>query len=291
MKITVLGGSGFIGSHVCDKLTDEGHDVTIFDVVKSPWIKNNQKMILGDITKKDDVFCAVEGADIVYNFAGIADLDDANTKPEETVLFNILGNTHVLNACVHHHVSRYIFSSTLYVYSRAGGFYRCSKQACEIYIENFFQTFGLEYTILRFGSLYGPRATKSNAIRKYIIQALRDKQIIYCGCKDALREYIHVEDAAKGSLEILKPEYKNQNVILSGHNEISVENVFKLIREIIQDNNIRIEFNENTDSNHYVYSPYSFNPKLGKKFQNPLHIDLGQGILREIESIFNELRS
>ena len=49
MKVTVFGGSGFLGSHICDKLSDAGHDVTIVDVRPSPWLRDDQKMVVGSI--------------------------------------------------------------------------------------------------------------------------------------------------------------------------------------------------------------------------------------------------
>ena len=84
MKIVVFGGSGFLGSHVCDKLSDAGHDVAIFDIKESPWKRGDQKMILGDILDEKSIKKAIKGADAVFNFAGIADIDDAKTKPVET---------------------------------------------------------------------------------------------------------------------------------------------------------------------------------------------------------------
>ena len=73
-KVVVIGGSGFLGSHVCDSLTSSGYDVTIFDKAESPWMNPNQNLIIGDILSFDDLSKAIEGSDYVYNFAGIADI-------------------------------------------------------------------------------------------------------------------------------------------------------------------------------------------------------------------------
>lgn len=282
MKITVFGGSGFLGSHVCDKLSEAEHEVTNFDIRQSPWLRDDQKEIVGDILSINEVRRAVDGADIVFNFAGIADIGEANGRPVDTVRFNILGNTNILEACCKENVKRYIFASSAYVYSKSGGFYRCSKQACELYIEAFYENYGLEYTILRYGSLYGPRSDKNNAIFRFISEALSEGKISYSGSPDALREYIHVEDAALSSLEILKPEYKNQNIVLTGHQSIKISNVFKMISEIL-DKKIDFVFDKNSSNSHYEITPYSFNPRVGKKLTAPFHEDLGQGILRVIE--------
>lgn len=288
MKITVFGGAGFLGSHVCDKLSDAGHEVVIYDIVPSPWLRPDQYMVVGDIINEEAVLKAVDGAGAVFNFAGIADIAEANERPVDTVKYNILGNTIVLEACRQKSVGRYIFASSVYVYSKSGGFYRCSKQACEQYIENYHEAYGLEYTILRYGSLYGPRANNSNAIYRFVREALETGSITYYGTPDALREYIHVEDAALSSVEMLKPEYTNQNIVLTGNQPMTVGNVFKMIAEML-DKNINFVFKNDPGNTHYMVTPYSFSPRLGKKMIPPVQFDLGQGVLRIIEDMHREL--
>ena len=156
--VTVIGGSGFVGSHVADQLIQEGYQVRIFDRLDSPWKRKGQEMIIGDLADKDLLHKTISGSEIVYNFAAFADLDQARDKPIETAETNILGNIYVLEACRAYGIKRFIFASTVYVYSREGSFYRCSKQAAENYIEEYQRTYNLDYTILRYGSLYGPRA-------------------------------------------------------------------------------------------------------------------------------------
>ena len=197
MKVTVFGGSGFLGSHVCDKLSEAGHDVTIFDIKPSPWLKPEQEMIVGDILDQEAVENAVKNASAVFNFAGIADIGEASERPVDTVRQNILGNVIILEGCRKHKIKRFIFASTLYVYGKAGSFYRSSKQACELIIENYNEQFNVPFTVLRYGSLYGPRAGKNNYIRKIIKQAITEGKIISFGEGNDLREYIHVEDAAR----------------------------------------------------------------------------------------------
>ena len=192
MKITVFGGSGFLGSHICDKLSEAGHDVTIVDVHPSPWLRPDQRMLTGSILDEALVEQAVSGADVVFNYAGIADIGEANRRPVDTARLNVLGNVMALEACRKAGVQRYVFASSLYVYGKSGGFYRCSKQACEIYIENYQAMHGLPYTILRYGSLYGPRADARNAIHRFVQEALTTGRITYYGAPTALREYVHV---------------------------------------------------------------------------------------------------
>ena len=131
----VVGGSGFIGSHVADYLSDAGYQVTIYDKTKSEWLRNNQEIVIGDVQDSEKLNQTIAGAEVVYNFAALADLNQALEQPLKTVNINILGNLNVLEACHAHGVKRFIYASTVYVHSREGGFYRCSKQASEAYIE------------------------------------------------------------------------------------------------------------------------------------------------------------
>ncbi len=284
MKVIVFGGSGFLGSHVCDKLSDEGYLVSIFDCNTSPYQRASQEMIVGDLLDETLVSKVVKNADIVFNFAGISDLGDANREPVKTVKYNILGNSIVLEACRQAKIKRYVFASSVYVYSSSGGIYRSTKQACELLIENYQNLFGLEYVILRYGSLYGLRSDKRNTIYRLVKQALQENKMSYTGASDSLREYIHVEDAARASVHLLKPEYRNEQIVLTGHHPQPVQDVMKMIAEILG-SPIEMEFEINPDDAHYALTPYSFNPRLGKKFIPPLHVDLGQGILQLIEDL------
>ena len=92
MNMLVLGGSVFLGSHVCDKLSEAGHHVRILDCVTSPWLRQDQEMITGDLLDDKILEKAITGCEAVYNFAAIADLDEALNKPIETAKINVLGN-------------------------------------------------------------------------------------------------------------------------------------------------------------------------------------------------------
>ena len=168
LKVTVVGGSGFLGSHVADKLSEAGHEVYIYDKISSPWKRVDQEMIVGDLFDTELLRKTISGSDAVYNFAALADLEEAGDKPIETIKVNILGNTQVLEACCLNNVKRFVYASTVYVYSREGGFYKCSKQAAENYVEEYQRVYGLNYTILRYGSLYGPRADSGNGLLRIV---------------------------------------------------------------------------------------------------------------------------
>jgi UDP-glucose 4-epimerase len=282
MKVVVFGGSGFVGSHVADELTNRGHEVRIYDLRPSPYLQKGQEMVVGDILDKVKVSKAVEGCDVVYNFAGMADLDTATTQPIDTINQNILGNALILDASVKAGIKRFVYASTIYVYSSLGGFYRCSKQAAELYIEEYQKRYGLDFTILRYGTLYGPRADERNSVYRYLKQALLSGKITVYGTGDELREYIHVKDAAKLSVDILSDEFKNKHVVITGHHPIKFREMLNTIKEMLG-GKVEIEFKPPVEDSrygaHYTITPYSFIPKIGRKLVSNYYVDLGQGLL------------
>lgn len=292
MRVVVFGGAGFLGSHVADALSEAGHAVTVFDVKPSPYLRPDQESVVGDILNAVQVSEAVKGCEIVYNFAGIADIEEANARPMEAVRANILGSMTLLEAVRLENVKRFVFASSLYVYSNAGAFYRSTKQACELLIDNYREAYGLPYTILRYGSLYGDRADRQNWIYRVLHEAVTEGRIVRYGDGEEIREYIHVRDAARYSMAILSPEYENQHVIISGHQAIKVKDVLTMIKEIMGER-ITVEYRLPDDTRspfeaklHYEVTPYSFNPKIAHKLVGNDYLDLGQGLLTLLDEIY-----
>lgn len=287
MKAVVFGGSGFLGSHIADALSRKGHNVTIFDVEPSKYLQKGQKMIIGDILDQKAVDKIVKGCDVVYHFAALADIEAAHLDPIKTVEYNILGTTKILEACKKHKIKRFVFASTIYVYSNAGSFYRSSKQACELIIENYNEVYNLPYTILRYGSLYGPRADDKNWVHRILKQATTEGKITRYGDGEEIREYIHVEDAAKLSVDILSKEFENENVIITGNQPMKIKDLLVMVKEILG-NEINLEFLPTESSIHYEITPYCFKPKVAKKLVSPQFYDLGQGILECLSDLNNK---
>jgi len=294
MNVLVIGGSGFIGSHVADALSQSGYQVTIYDAKPSPYLRPDQKCIVGSTLDRDRMTGAIAGQDFVYNFAGIPHLDIGLKYPIETVEQNILATVITLEASRQAGVKRYVYASSIYVYSESGGFYRCSKQAAELYIDEYQRLYGLNYTILRYGTIYGPRADDHNSIRRYLTQALRERRVTLSGTGDEVREYIHVKDAARASVEILSDEYKNDHILLTGHHPMRYRDLLIMIREIVgRDIEIEINAPDQSDpkysaSGHFVITPYSFRPKIAKKLVGHSYLDMGQGLLDCLESLYEE---
>ena len=284
-KAVVIGGSGFIGSHVADHLSDAGYHVVIYDCNNSKWLRSDQEIIIGDVLDDDKLNLVISGAEVVFNFAALADLNKAIDQPVETININVLGTVKVLEACKKNNVKRFIYASTIYVHSHEGGFYRCSKQAAEAYVEEYQRTYGLDYTILRYGSLYGPRADETNGIHRIVKSALENNIVKYEGNSESMREYIHVYDAAKASVDILNDNFINESIVLTGQEPMRVLDMLKMLAEILGIPEGNIEFIDGHYTGHYIRTPYAYQPKLGKKYIPPLHVDLGQGLIQVIGGI------
>ena len=287
--VLVIGGSGFLGSHVADALSNDGYDVKVLDRQRSKWVRDDQEMIIGDLLDRDLLYESTKNCFAVYNFAAIADLNEAILNPLETARINVLGNVEVLEASRQNHVKRYVYASTVYVNSREGGFYRCSKQASENYVEEYQKSFGLDYTILRYGSLYGLRSDAHNGLWRIVKEVLETGIVKYEGNIESVREYIHVEDAAKASVIALGDEFKNEHVVLTGHEPLKVIDMLKMLSEIlgIQE---EVQFENLSYAGHYIRTPYAFKTKVARKFIPPMHVDLGQGLIQLIHYIKNSKR-
>lgn len=287
MKALVFGGSGFLGSHVADELSELAYEVVIYDRQSSSYLRDNQEMVVGDILDHEKVAECVKGCDYVYSFAGIAGISDARLDPLRAIETNILGTTNIIDACRLHKVKRFIFASTIYVYSDMAPFYRSSKQACELIIEDYQRVYGLDYTILRYGSLYGRRANHFNYINKIVQQAVEEGKIVRKGTGEEIRSYIHVKDAAKCSVDILSDEFKNQYVLLTGNQSIKINDLLNMIREMFH-GEISVEYSGESEEGHYEITPYSFRPRVAKKIVAGSYYDLGQGILDVIYEVYSK---
>lgn len=284
-KVLVVGGSGFLGSHVADVLTEKGYEVTIFDLKKSKWKNDKQKFVLCDLLDRKKVIKSLEGYNFVIHFAGIADIEESRQNPLETIETNIIGTANLLEGCRKNKIEKFIFASSVYVFSKYGSFYGKSKQACELLIEEYQNEFNLDYIHVRYGSLYGPRAEEWNGLKKYISEIIKNEKINFSGNGEEKREYIHVKDAAILTANLLDSNDKNIAVNITGHQVISSLELFKLIFEVLQ---LEEKINLSKESNvlsHYKISPYSFQPKESKKLIPKKFIDIGQGVLEIIHEI------
>lgn len=285
-KIVVLGGSGFLGSYVADELEKRGFDVTIADIKISRYKSEKQNFINVDINNIESIISAINGADFVYNFAAMADLEEANQKPVQAMQLNVLGNLNVLEACrLSGGIERFIYASSAYAISTEGSFYGISKHASEKLVEEYFQRYGLKYTVIRYGSLYGERAGKDNYIFNLLHDAIVKNEITCKGSGEDIREYIHANDAAKLSVDIIEDKkYENECIILTGIEKLKRMELIQMINEMMQ-NKLEVKNIPHDNQGHYKITPYAFKPSNSKKLVANPYIDLGQGLLKCMEEI------
>ena len=287
-KVLVIGGSGFLGSHTADELTRRGYHVSLFDESESPWRTPEQVMHVGNILDKNALDAALDGIDVVYHFAGIADINESAERPFDTINVNVSGTAQIIDAAVRARVQRFIYASTIYVFSPFGSFYRASKQAAETIIEAYNEQFDLDYTVLRYGSLYGPRAQDWNGLRAYVKQIIQSGRLDYDGDGQERREYIHALDAARLSVDILDEKYRNQAITITGTQSMSSTDLFQMIFEIAG-KKPEVNYEVGTRSQfHYGLTPYRYTPRQSTKLIPSEFVDLGQGILEIVEEIHRE---
>ena len=246
MVILVTGGSGFIGSHVVDKLVEHGHHVRVMDL-KEPH-RGDVEWFRGDILRLHDCLTACRDVDAVYHLAAVADVNVASSDPEFCVKVNELGTLNMLKASTATEVERFILASTSWVYGRTEGvvteetplpppdnIYTKTKIGQEHLVIAWNKHFGLPYTILRYGIPYGPRMRSNMAIAIFVRKAMRGEPIKIFGTGEQGRCFIYVEDLAEGNVAALSPLAENEIINIAGKEFITINAIVRMLREIFGD--------------------------------------------------------
>ncbi len=283
LKIIIFGGSGFIGSHVAEVLSKLGHNVTIADLKKNSSLSTKIKFVKVDIKQENKILKLVKNKDIVYNFAAIADIQESYEDPIKTFKINIMGSAYILKSCVLAKVKRYILASSIYADSRQGGFYRVSKQASELMTTEYGKVHNLKYTILRYGSIYGPRSNLNNGLLKIVYDAVKRKKLIYRGTKKAIRSYIHVRDAAKASADILQSRFIKRIVLIKGKQSLKIKVLLSELKKITGLKS-KLIFLNRTQKGHYDKKPKPFIKFKTLNYYRNTNLNYRQG-LKELINI------
>src|ERR1039458_2193908 len=237
MRVLVTGGSGFIGSHVVDKLRARGHEPVIYDLRPSPWHTDPAHpvdTVLGSITDREALERALHSCDAVAHLAAGADVNDVHAEPEDAERVTARGTVTVLEAARRAGVKRILYASTIWVYSDCepedvdegtllpapSHLYTSTKLAGELYYKAYQEPYGIDYTILRFGIPYGPRAREAAVIPAFVNKAMRGEPLTLAGDGGQSRRFVYVEDLADGVALGLDEVASNR-----GYNLASDENV------------------------------------------------------------------
>ena len=251
--ILITGAAGFIGSHLAERLVRQGADVTAFIRYNSRAdhgllahvpadVRNSIRIIMGDLKDPDAVSRAVKGKQIVFHLAALIGIPYSYVHPMDYVQTNVVGTTHVLQACRDHSVQRVIHTSTSEVYGTAQRVpideshplqgqspYSASKIAADQLAMSFHRSFELPVVTVRPFNTYGPRQS-SRAIIPTIISQVLKKQPIRLGSLEPTRDLTFVEDTADGFIRAAEaPKAVGQTINLGYGFEISVGDLAKKI--------------------------------------------------------------
>lgn len=253
MKALVTGGSGFIGSHLVDKLRDKGVEVRVFDMVM-PDYRKDIEFYQGSLLDLDALRMALSGIEAVFHLAAVADVKDIFQEPHYSEAINVRGTINVLEAArLSGKINRVIYGSTTWVYSEANEqnvdedtplnspshLYTATKLAGEYYCHAYSKLYGLSVTILRYGIPYGPRARDGAVIPIFVGKALRGEPLTIAGDGSQFRKFVYVEDLAEGNVLALRSIAKNKIYNLDGKETITIKQIAETIQKIL--GNVQIE--------------------------------------------------
>ncbi len=253
MKALVTGGSGFIGSHVVDKLMDKGVDVRIYDGIM-PTHRKDVEFYQGSILDITELGFAMNNVDAVFHLAAVADVKDVYNQPYRSEAINVRGTINILEAARSANVKRIIYGSTTWVYSEAAEqevnettplhapshFYTATKLASEYYCQSYSKLYGMEVTILRYGIPYGPRARDGAVVPIFVRKALNGEPLTIAGDGSQFRKFVYVEDLAEGNALALKPIAKNKIYNLDGKEKITIKQIAETVSKVV--GNVKIEY-------------------------------------------------
>lgn len=232
MKCLILGGGGFLGSHLCEALLLQGHNIRVLDRPNLARFKPSQyhakaEWVEGDFTNLKDVDHAVSGCDIIYHLVSTTLPRSSNDNPAYDVETNIIGTIHLLESVKKHGAKKIIFVSsggTVYGIPKEIPIKEshpteptCSYGICKLAIEKYLHMFhllhGIEYCILRLSNPFGERQRVSaaqGAITVFLHKALRKEAIVIWGDGSVTRDYFHVSDAVTALIQALHYEGGNR---------------------------------------------------------------------------------
>ena len=225
-RCLVLGGSGFMGSHLVELLADRGWEVRGFSqsAAHRPFAAaKNVTWVVGDFRDPKAVADAVQGCDYVYHLVGATNPASSNRDVVFDTETNLIPTLRLLEACVRAQVRRIVFSSSGgTVYGNAGrspisedhptephSSYGIVKLATEKYLELFHRIHGLDYTVLRVANCYGPRlpvAGEQGAVGSFLDRLNRAEPIEVWGDGSVTRDYVYAGDVAQAFFAALSHE-------------------------------------------------------------------------------------
>ncbi|MCF6149013.1 MAG: NAD-dependent epimerase/dehydratase family protein [Candidatus Kuenenia sp.] len=255
MKILVTGGAGFIASHLVDHLITKGHDVIIVDNLSTGRVENiNPKssfynVDICDAGELEAVFNK-ERPDVVNHHAAHADVRKSVEMPAYDANINILGSLNLCQLSMKYQVKKFIYASTggavygepkhLPVTEESPieplSHYGVSKHTVEHYLFVFGKLYNMNFTILRYPNVYGPRQSpygEAGVVAIFSEHILNNRRPTIFGDGSKTRDYVFVEDIISANLKVLENQGNGETFNLGWGLEISDLNVFHAVRNAL----------------------------------------------------------
>lgn len=287
-KILITGADGFIGSHLTERLLQEGCQVKAFVYYNSfnswGWIdtfskeqKDALEIFAGDIRDQNGVRTAMQGVDVVFHLAALIAIPYSYHSPDSYVDTNIKGTLNIIQAARDLNIERVLVTSTSEVYGTAQYVpitelhpkqgqspYSATKIGADHIAESFFRSFGLPVTIVRPFNTYGPRQSARAVIPTIITQLLNGMKEIKLGDLTPTRDLLFVKDTANGFVEIAKcPDLVGHEVNIATQSEISIGDLAQeLINQINPNAQISSDIQRLRPAKSEVFRLYGSNEKL-----------------------------
>jgi len=267
-KSTVLitGAAGFIGSHLCERILDEGLSVVgidNFDDFYDPQIKRDNisnclknkdfQLIEADIRDRTAMDKATAGTEIIVHLAAKAGVRPSIAEPLLYSDVNINGTMVLLEAAKKYKVGKFIFASSSSVYGNNEKVpfseednvdfpispYAATKKACELICYNYHHLYGIDITCLRFFTVYGPRQRPDLAIHKFSKLIEQDKPIPVFGDGSMMRDFTYIDDIIEGIIASMS-KCKGFNIYNLGESQpITVNDLIRAIEKALGKKAIR----------------------------------------------------
>jgi UDP-glucose 4-epimerase len=289
-RILVTGGSGFIGSHVVDKLDEAGFEPRNYDLRPSPHHEPEAvDTVIGDLLDVDALTEAMADCEAVVHLAAYADVGVVADQPVSAEECNARGTLAVLEAA-RATGTRVIYGSTIWVYGASGEglideeapiglpdhLYTASKLAGEMYCTSYAELYDVPCTILRFGIPYGPRARPSAVIPIFVSKALKGEPLTIAGDGMQTRRFVYVEDLADGVIAALERGEENRIYNLAGDETVTIRELAEVVSDLVGDTEIVHTPGRNGDFGGAVISNRRAAGELGWRASTPLNEGVGR---------------
>ncbi|MGC9188864.1 MAG: NAD-dependent 4,6-dehydratase LegB [Sulfurihydrogenibium sp.] len=257
-KVLITGSCGFIGSHLVERLIQEGCKVRAFVYYNSfnswGWLDtfdketlNQIEVFTGDVRDPNGVRTAVKGVDVVFHLAALIGIPFSYHSPDSYVDTNVKGTLNILQACKDYNVEKILITSTSEVYGTAKYVpidenhprqgqspYSATKIAADYLAESFYRSFDLPVVIVRPFNTYGPRQSARAVIPTIITQLLSGKQEIKLGSLHPTRDLVFVKDTVEGFVEIAKSDKTvGHEINIATMTEISIGDLAQKLIDMI----------------------------------------------------------